>query len=276
MIESLTGQRNTAVGYYSLFNVASGNDNVAIGGRAGYNANAGSTGNVFLGYGAGPSSARAVSNTLYINNSASDTPLIFGDFSAKNVGIGTSSPDSSLVVASNAGTISTVDSFNVSGNSNFLGRRARGTASAPTAVQSGDALVSFAGRGYGTTGWSGGHRGRLTFWAAENWTDAAQGTHFSINTTNIGATSSAEHFRVTAGGNVGIGTTAPVYKLEVNGTIKTTKVLSSGDAEVASTGAFYFGDPATNGSWRIIRSGNNLVFECREVGVWVTKSTMIP
>lgn len=36
----------------------------------------------------------------------------------------------------------------------------------------------------------------------------------------------------------------------------------------------YFGDSGTDGSWRIGRSGNNLVHERRESGSWVTKMTV--
>lgn len=48
------------------------------------------------------------------------------------------------------------------------------------------------------------------------------------------------------------------------------------DIEQADTGAHYFGDATTDGSWRIVRNGNNLVFERRESGSWVTKSTLTP
>ena len=40
------------------------------------------------------------------------------------------------------------------------------------------------------------------------------------------------------------------------------------------TGAVYFGDSETDGSWRITRSGNDLVIQRRESGSWVTKSTI--
>jgi len=46
------------------------------------------------------------------------------------------------------------------------------------------------------------------------------------------------------------------------------------DLVIASTKAFYLGDEATDGTWRIIRSGNNLVIERRESGSYVTKSTI--
>jgi hypothetical protein len=44
----------------------------------------------------------------------------------------------------------------------------------------------------------------------------------------------------------------------------------------ASDKAFYFGGTATEGSWRIIRSGSNLNFERREGGSWVSKSDILP
>lgn len=44
----------------------------------------------------------------------------------------------------------------------------------------------------------------------------------------------------------------------------------------SSTTAVYLGDSSTDGSWRMVRSGNNLVFERREGGAWVIKQTITP
>jgi hypothetical protein len=44
--------------------------------------------------------------------------------------------------------------------------------------------------------------------------------------------------------------------------------------EVPSDKAFYFGGKNTDGSWRLIRSGNNLVIQRRVSGTWTTKSTI--
>ena len=44
---------------------------------------------------------------------------------------------------------------------------------------------------------------------------------------------------------------------------------------VSATDPFYFGDPDTNGTWRIIRSGDNLAFQRREAGLWVSKGKML-
>jgi len=43
---------------------------------------------------------------------------------------------------------------------------------------------------------------------------------------------------------------------------------------LSSTGGLYFGNIDTEGSWRIIRSGNNLVIQRYETGSWTTKSTI--
>lgn len=41
--------------------------------------------------------------------------------------------------------------------------------------------------------------------------------------------------------------------------------------ELVSDGMLYFGDPETDGSWRLIRNGTELDAERRESGIWVDK-----
>jgi len=43
-----------------------------------------------------------------------------------------------------------------------------------------------------------------------------------------------------------------------------------------SDGIVYFGDSVTNGSWRIVRSGDDFDFQRREAGVWVSKGSFLP
>ena len=80
-----TGSYNTAVGSDSLVALTDGNNNTAIGYKAGAT-NVTGSGNVFVGYEAGPTSGN-VSNKLYIDNSKTNTPLIYGDFSSNTVSI---------------------------------------------------------------------------------------------------------------------------------------------------------------------------------------------
>ena len=71
------GTNNVAIGRWSLHNNVSGNNNVALGAYAGYNATG--SGNVFIGCNAG--FHEQGDNKLYIDNTATSHPLIYGDFS---------------------------------------------------------------------------------------------------------------------------------------------------------------------------------------------------
>ncbi|MEM6516243.1 MAG: hypothetical protein AAF688_08670, partial [Bacteroidota bacterium] len=87
------GSRNTSVGWNSNFSLTDGFDNVGIGYRAGASKNgsqniflgafSGDTngdinGSIFIGFNAGKNEAN--SNRLYIENSDSSSPLIYGEF----------------------------------------------------------------------------------------------------------------------------------------------------------------------------------------------------
>ena len=73
----------------------------------------------------------------------------------------------------------------------FTGRRARGTASAPTAVQVGDSLARFNGIGYADTGFINTSSAGITFVALENFTDSAAGGKISFDVMPIGATNTS-------------------------------------------------------------------------------------
>ncbi len=83
-----SGNGNLAIGAYALNQVTTGSNNTAIGYEAG-RTNTGSN-NIFIGYNAGKNETG--SNKLYFASSATETPLIYGDFSAKYVTIGDVSP----------------------------------------------------------------------------------------------------------------------------------------------------------------------------------------
>lgn len=89
-----SGNRNVAIGEQSAFELTEGENNVILGYKAGLNLTTGDA-NVLLGYGAG-GQLTTESNKLYIANSNTTTPLIYGDFSLGNVGIGETSPDTKL------------------------------------------------------------------------------------------------------------------------------------------------------------------------------------
>src|SRR5581483_11149720 len=76
-----------------------------------------------------------------------------------NIGMGTNAPAINLEVTNASGSSTTTIGATAYSNGFFppvfSGRKARGTQDAPTAAQSGDTLAMLAGRGYGTTGFSG-------------------------------------------------------------------------------------------------------------------------
>lgn len=76
MNSNTTGGENIAVGAGALVSNETGNRNVALGAEAG--ASALGSGNVFLGYQAGADETG--SNKLYIDNSLTPSPLLYGDF----------------------------------------------------------------------------------------------------------------------------------------------------------------------------------------------------
>lgn len=73
-----TGSYNTGLGSHALIGITTGTGNTAIGALAGYSLQTG-TYNVFLGAQAG--GLELGSNKLYIDNTDTATPLIYGDFS---------------------------------------------------------------------------------------------------------------------------------------------------------------------------------------------------
>ena len=100
-----SGHHNTSIGYHSLRSTTTGecntslgtatlyslnqddSQNTAIGAFAGYHVKG--SNNVFIGFHAGPPATPTpnIDNKLYINNTTSDTPLIYGDFSTGQVTI---------------------------------------------------------------------------------------------------------------------------------------------------------------------------------------------
>ena len=198
-----TGTENIALGYQSSRLNTTGSGNTSIGKNAGYSNQTGDY-NVFLGYEAGYDETG--SNKLYIDNSNTSSPLIYGDFN--------------------------LNELKINGKLNSTGELTVGNYTFPTADGSANQVLKTDGSG-------------VLSWA----------------------TISTNYLPLSGGTLTG----------DLTGTTATfTGKVTTGDVQTGSTNAFYFGDSVTDGSWRITRNGNNLVFERRESGSWVTKVSMQP
>jgi hypothetical protein len=188
-----------------------------------------------------------------------------------SVGVGTTFPNLPGLEVSNATTSAPTGNMTATsytgtggGGSLFIGRHARGTSGAPTAIQNGDNLVGFLAQGYGTTNFSG-TRGGMFVRAAENWTDTAQGTSLAFNTTATGTTSPGTKMTIDPFGNVGVGTLFPSAPLEVSrvgtdsGLMATVFTNGSGNANPFFVARFARGTP---GAPTAAQSGDVL-------GAWV-------
>ncbi|HTJ52996.1 MAG TPA: hypothetical protein VL443_26260 [Cyclobacteriaceae bacterium] len=102
-----TGYNNVYIGESAAANNALGVKNTFLGSAAGATATSGSS-NVFIGFNAGYSESG--SNKLYIANTSTPTPLIYGDFSTKQLGI------NMVIAPSNTNTLSIGGAVYSSGN----------------------------------------------------------------------------------------------------------------------------------------------------------------
>jgi hypothetical protein len=137
--------------------------------------------------------------------------------SAGNVGIGTTSPQRLLSVGGAYGGTSNTESVG---------------------------LFQSTGNTYITVGTGASSQGGLLF--ADSGSNNAGAITYSHNTDSMEfGTAGAERMRITAAGNVGIGTTSPGYKLDVSGTLRTTSEAVLGYNTTVGNVSFAWGFPGT-------------------------------
>lgn len=109
-------------------------------------------------------------------------------------------------------------------------RRWNVTASAASAVLSGETLSTWDAYGYGATGVSGGARAQMRVVATENWTDSAHGTKIVMATTANGGTTLTDRVTVDQDGTVAV-----VGAATVGGTLTTSGAMNIAGA-IRNTG----------------------------------------
>ncbi len=206
-----TGGGNTFLGNSAGYNTSTGANNTFVGATAG-NANVSGSGNVFLGSGAGQNETG--SDKLYISNSQTAAPLIYGDFSAGRLGISTGVPSAALDVVPTGGDYAQI------------WRNASGV------VQ---ASMSATGVIYADGS------------ALRNLPAATIPASISVSTINATATTPYGGVYVTTNvlvaGNFGVGTRTPAYVVDVAGAVNTSDAFGyrqGGASILASSGTITF------------------------------------
>ena len=185
--DNFYGHSNVFIGKDAGFWNIDSHSNVFIGTSAGHSSGNGSS-NVFIGDSAGY--YETGSHRLYIANSSTTTPLIYGEFNNQligingKLGIGINNPNESLEIYRN----SAIQVASQYGNSN-------------TGSGAGNGFIV----GIDTTG-------NGLIWNREN------------NFIRFG-TNGSERIRINADGKVGIGVVNPDYELDVCGTIRAKEII---------------------------------------------------
>lgn len=146
-----------------------------------------------------------ISGNLYINNNTVDSP---GTLPTGNLPI-------RIVGANSITERFLMDGFGTAGQ--VLFRTSGGTAALPSNLASNAGMGSISGFGYGGTLYTTTSRVGINFNAAETWSDTAQGTNISFQTTRIGAVAATTKFLISANGNCVLNTGSALATTAVDG-----------------------------------------------------------
>ncbi|MBI1287991.1 MAG: hypothetical protein GC178_10465 [Flavobacteriales bacterium] len=205
-----TGSGNTAVGAQAFENNLTGSNNTVMGLQAGENATGSS--NVFMGYRAGRNESG--DNKLYIENSASTSPLIYGEFDNDLVRVnGELDVEGNITTNYHWITNNGNDQGIYIGDNGYVGINTS-TYSAPLNVN-GDAEV-----GGGSTDYDGDSENLTIRSQSQNWYMAVQNESTSSESDFFIGQSYTEDgiFHIQQDGNVGIGTSSPSDLVHASGT----------------------------------------------------------
>jgi hypothetical protein len=243
-----TGSNNTMLGTVAGQFNDGGSNNTMVGGYAG-RSNLTGSGNVFLGFGAGENETG--SNKLYIDNSSTASPLIYGDFNSNilgfngNVGVGLDAPVNKLDVEGGLAVGAGYSGTNTAPANGMIvqGNVGIGT-NAPTNLLQVNTTTAGRYAYYHSIG-SFSVINPETFtgevrlgaaWGRPGLYSSAQLELQSSNTGIVFGNNDVEYMRMNAFGNLGIGTTSPGAYLDITGTNAgtTSMQLRSGNTQSSS------------------------------------------
>jgi len=245
LYSNTTGDNNTALGPAALYSNTTGGNNTALGYQAGLtsvggNANTIGTYNTFLGYNAGPGGSNWLTNATAVGAYATVTCpncIVLGSINgingataSANIGIGIAAPTAPLYVKKDQNAATLINLKNATTGTDA-------TAVIQFITDNGDSTQL----GAINSGFSA--LGALVADSAFFYTDKSAGIEILANNASgpikFGAGGITEQMRLSTSGRLGIGTTVPGSRLEVENTASASDVLlledSSGLCEAQPT-----------------------------------------
>lgn len=152
------------------------------------------------------------------------------------IGSGTNAPTTSLEItgpASASRIIIGSQETTAAGGGGFIGVHNNASTVNSSFPQKNDRLgYLLYGTKYGGNFYIGGG---FSVQAEANWTTSSLPTYYSFQTAPVGSTGRLERMRITSSGNIGVGTSAPAQKLEVNGGVRVNTTTTKPDCTGSPT-----------------------------------------
>lgn len=137
-------------------------------------------------------------------------------YSAGNVGIGTTIPWANITVEGPTSDFG-MTTYGSSQGPTIWSYSMAGTQGAPSNTNSGQNLFSIMAGGYDSSGWT--ESASIEMQANQDFSTTAKGSFIRFFTTQNNTTATLERMRIDHTGNIGIGTSTPGHKLDVEGDV---------------------------------------------------------
>lgn len=181
-------------------------------------------------------------------------------YNSGNVGIGTSNPAYTLdLEATGNAQLALRSHISGGGNGSFVRLNfSRGTAAAPTIVNSGDRMGALIYGGFTGSGSTYATAARIDGLVDGTPSATSMPGHLSFWTTPSGTTTAVERMRISSSGTIGINTSTPVTALDVSGGLRIGMETTSCGVSLAGTLRYTSGNVEfCNGStWSAFSTGN--------------------